>query len=48
MANLYLDICTAYVVKASLQAACVSKFEHTDVSDCSGFIPLVLRDTLGI
>jgi hypothetical protein len=45
MADLYLYFCTVYSRK-NQSASGLRKFEPADVSDCSGFIPQVLRDTL--
>jgi hypothetical protein len=45
MANLYLHFYTVHLHK-SQSASGLRKFEPADVSDCSGFIPQVLRDTL--
>lgn len=45
MANLYMYIYTAYGCQ-SQSASGLRKFSLADVSDCAGFMPQVLRDTL--
>ena len=45
MTNLYLYVQTTYLRESQSESE-LRKFEPADVSDCSGFIPQVLRDTL--
>lgn len=45
MTNLYLYVQTTYSRESQSESE-LRKFEPADVSDCSGFIPQVLRSTL--